>query len=235
MNWYLQNKEKLKKALSLFLKDKRKEKFNGIIVPHAGYQYSGEIAGKGFSFLKNSKNKKAIVLGPNHYYNIKGVFSYLKEFIETPLGKIKVSSSDFPQIDFSREHSIFNQIPFLQFLKYKEILPLIVSYISPEESKNIAEKISKLEGDFVFSTDLSHFLPYEEAIKKDKKTIMAIENLEEKFFLNEENSACGVFPLLILINLCKINNWKPKLIQYKNSGDVTGDKSSVVGYASFIF
>jgi len=233
MGWYPQVERELKETLSSFIEEKNRE-VNGVIVPHAGYVYSGKIAGKAFSYLK-SKDRRAIVLGPNHYYPVRGIFSYSKDFFQTPLGKIKSIKEDFSQLDFSQEHSILNQIPFLQFLKYEEVLALLVSQISLNEAEKIAEKLARIKGKFVFSTDLSHFLSYEEAKEKDEKTIKAIENLDGNYFLNRENSACGIYPLLILIKLCKKKKWKPKLIQYKNSGDVIGDKSSVVGYASFVF
>ena len=76
-------------------------------------------------------------------------------------------------------------------------------------------------------------MPYELAIKKDKQTIKIIEKLD--FKNSEKIDACGKNPLLILMHLCKIKKYKPKLIEYKNSGDITKDKKSVVGYASFYF
>ena len=85
----------------------------------------------------------------------------------------------------------------------------------------------------IISSDLSHFLAYEEACKKDKATIKAIQALNSGAL--NENSACGIFPLIILAELCKLKKWKPQLIEYKNSGDITSVKESVVGYASLVF
>lgn len=228
--WYPKNKDELNKVLNNYLKPVSKKEFNnihGIIVPHAGYEFSGAIAGKAFSLLP--KSEKAIILAPSHYTAFNGIASL--NSIETPLGKIKITKNSYKKLDY--EHAIDNQIPFLQKLGYKEVLPLIVGQINEQEAKKIAEKLSKEQGIFIISTDLSHFLTYEEATKVDKQTIKIIENLD----IDKSNQidACGYFPLLILINLCKIKNWKPKLIEYKNSGDITGDKSQVVGYASFYF
>lgn len=230
MDWYPRDKKELERVISSFVVEKKGEKADGIVVPHAGYFYSGEIAGKGYSFLK--KKERAVIIGPNHYLRIGGFFTHSKDFFETPFGKIKVSNSDFLKVDISLEHSIGNQIPFLQFLGFKEVLPLVVSSISVSKAEEVARVLSKIDASFVFSSDLSHFLSYEEAVSIDKKTIKAIENLDESYILECENCACGIFPLLVLVYLCKIKGWKPKSIVYKNSGDVTGDKKSVVGYCS---
>lgn len=225
--WYPKNRQDLEKTLNSFLKPTPKKDIHGVLVPHAGYEFSGAIAGKAFSLLP--KSEKAIVLAPSHYVAFRGLAS-LKS-IETPLGKIKITESSYPKLDY--EHAIDNQIPFLQYLGYKEVLPLVVGQISNEEAEKIAIELSKEKGIFIISTDLSHFLPYEQAIKTDKTTIKIIQDLD----INNYNKmdACGSYPLLIVMHLCKLKGWKPKLIEYKNSGDITGEKSQVVGYASFWF
>ena len=234
--WFPQNKKELDKELDNFLSGKNNlnlKEIHGIIVPHAGYEFSGEVAGKAFSILKNKKINKAIILGPSHYVQLRGVLTSDKKETETPLGKIKFFNSGFPVGDLEKEHSLNNQIPFLQKLEIKEIMPLMVGEITGEESKKIAEKISEIDAFYIFSTDLSHFFNYEKAVETDKETIKIIENLNLKNF--GKIDACGFYPLMILFHLCKLKNWKPKLIEYKNSGDVTKEKSSVVGYSSFWF
>jgi len=232
--WYPSNKNELEEQLNQFLKTgKHKKKVNGIIVPHAGYEYSGAIAGQAFSLIQENSIKKAIILGPSHYVHLFEAATTNRESWETPLGKIKTFNTDFPKADIDAEHSIKNQIPFLQKLGIQEILPLMIGKITEEQAKEIAKKISKIKALYVFSTDLSHFLKYEKAVEKDKETIRIIESLEPDNF--KYIDACGYFPLLVLKELCKIKKTKPKLIQYKNSGDVTGDKESVVGYSSFYF
>jgi hypothetical protein len=206
-----------------------------LVVPHAGYIYSGEIAGKAFSLLKNVKNKRAIILSPSHYIPMLSVMSHNKPNWQTPLGEISIIKNDFIKTDISQEHAIDNQIPFLQKIGFKEILPVLVGEISIQGAKELAERILPFLKDsiLIISTDLSHFLTYKDAIKKDKKTIKSIETLNSKMLA--ENSACGIFPLKILLELCRLKGWKPRLLEYKNSGDVTGSKDSVVGYASFVF
>ena len=230
MEWYPSDKKELDSLLNKFMQNKTKvKKIHGLIVPHAGYLYSGSVAGKAFALLKNSKIKKAIVIGPSHYVAFSGIKTLRK--IKTPFGEMKISKNNLEKLE--HEHSVENQIPFLQKLGFKEVLPLVVGEVNEKETRKIAEEISKIKAIYIFSSDLSHFFPYEDAIKRDKKTIEIIEKLDTK--RKEQIDACGIYGLKIMIELCKIKSWKPHLIEYKNSGEVTGDRSSVVGYASFEF
>jgi MEMO1 family protein len=237
-DWFPSNKQELASMLDSLLSSGKKANvkdgavIHGLIVPHAGYEYSGAIAGKAFYLLKNkSKNiKKAIIFGPSHYASFKGISSLEK--YETPLGKANISKNSISKIP--HEHSVENQIPFLQKINPNiEILPIVVGQINWEEAENIAKQFLKENALFIFSTDLSHFLIYDEAVKKDLSTINIITNLKESELRSSD--ACGFYPLLILLQMCKIKSWKPELIEYKNSGDITEDKDSVVGYASFYF
>lgn len=253
--WYPDNKQELEGFIDKSFKKKisiKTKKIHGLIVPHAGYEYSGAIAGKAFSLLKpqnsmnfgskksnkkdflgNKKIKIAIVLGPSHYVYLFEACTSNLEYWHTPLGQIKLFNKNFQEGDIEQEHSIKNQIPFLQKLGIKEIMPLMIGKITNEQAEEIAKKISKVKALYVFSTDLSHFMPYNQAKETDKKTIKILEELDENNFKNLD--ACGYFPLLIMKHLCKIKKTHPRLIEYKNSGDITGDKSGVVGYASFWF
>ncbi len=233
--WYPQNKKELEDLLDRFLGQKisQTKEIHGLIVPHAGYEFSGEIAGKAFSKLKKCRVNKAVIIAPSHYIQVKGILTSNKKEWNTPLGEISLFNEKFDEGDAEREHAIDNQIPFLQKTGFKEILPLMAGELTENHAVAIAEKISKIPAIYIFSTDLSHFLPYEQAVNKDKETIKIIKNLDLENFSKVD--ACGFYPLLIMAHLCKIKNWRPKLIEYKNSGDITGDKSSVVGYAGFWF
>jgi AmmeMemoRadiSam system protein B len=236
MEWYPQDKKELNKLLDEFLtkeivKHHKTSNVHGIIVPHAGYQYSGKIAGKAYAQIKGEK--RAIILSPSHYFPLNGAVAHNQEFWETPLGKIKIIDSPFRKARLNEEHAIDNQIPFLQKLGVEEVMPLLIGDINPDKALEIAEKIKDFNGIFIISSDLSHFHPDNESKIIDKRTIKTIESLDIDNF--KKIDACGIYPLLILMQLCKIKNWKPKLVESKNSGDITGDKNSVVGYASFIF
>ena len=237
--WYPSNKQELENFIEKSFKQELSlkefpEKIHGLIVPHAGYEYSGLIAGKAFSLIKDKKFQKAVVIGPSHYKPINNLLTTNKKYLETPLGNIQTFNIDFQESDISNEHSINNQIPFLQKLGIKEIMPLMIGDIDLKQAQEIAKKISKISDClYVFSTDLSHFLNYDEAQFNDKETIHIIETNDIRTF--ESIDACGAFPLLIMSYLCKILKTKPKLVEYKNSGDITGDKSGVVGYASLWF
>ncbi len=230
-NWYSENKEELKQTIKSYLHKVPNKKTNGLIVPHAGFIYSGSVAGEAYSYLQNVKIDKAIVFGPSHYISFSGLATLKK--IETPFGRMKITKTDLPKLQ--KEHSVENQIPFLQYLNVKEVLPIVVGNIDIKQAENIAKEFLKKYRSylFVFSTDLSHFLAYKDAVKKDKNTIKIIESLDlEKV---NEIDACGIYPLLICVLMCKSKKWSPKLIKYKNSGDITREKESVVGYGAFYF
>jgi len=232
--WFPQNKNELEKQLKSFIKPNPKN-IHGLIVPHAGYEYSGAVAGKAYSLI-DKKIKRAIILGPSHQIGFYGIAKIPK--IKTPLGETEIIKSDIRELHgLNYEHSVFNQVPFLQFIAPEiKILPIVVGNLLEKDAEKIAEQLAKELDDetiLVISGDLSHFHSYNEAVKIDKNTIKIIEDLDFKK-INELDS-CGLYPLLILFHLCKLKNWKPKLIEYKNSGDVIGDKSGVVGYGSFWF
>lgn len=233
-HWYPQNKEELNAMLDSMIQVIKSDtpqirEIHGIVVPHAGFVYSGAVAGHAFALLK--KPEKAVVLGPSHYIGFTGIKTLAK--LETPLGKAKLFGiKDYDAL--SHEHSVENQIPFLQKINPDiQILPLVVGEIEDAEAKEIADNLSKVDAQFVFSSDLSHFMPYNHAVLADRASLKILENLETNKW--DILDACGKYPLRIMMHLCKAKKWKPHVIEYKNSGDVTGDKSSVVGYGSMWF
>ena len=240
-NWYPQDKKELNELVEKLLSQDFPEKnpdinginnINGIIVPHAGYEYSGTIAGKIYSLVKDKKFKKAIIIAPSHYALFYGICSVHE--IKTPFAKAEIIKNKYSESGY--EHSVENQIPFLQKIGINKVLPIVLGEISNQEVEKLAKQIIKQKDSetlIVVSTDLSHFLDYKTAVERDKNTIKIIENL--KYNAYPEIDACGKLALLVAIEMCLIKKWKPKLIEYKNSGDITGDKSRVVGYAGFIF
>lgn len=252
MEWYPSNPEELKQTIEKYLTEAEKDKkvqeikkslgeenreLNGLIVPHAGYDFSGSVAAKAYSLLKDkegkSKFKKAIILAPSHQAIFRGVASVYK--LETPLGEMPIMKNNYSPGSY--EHAVDNQIPFLQYLGVEEVLPLVIGQVSMSEIDSISEEILKKkdkETIIIVSTDLSHFLPYKQAQTIDKTSIRTIENLKDD---PEDIDACGRAALLIIMEACRQKNWKPELIEYKNSADTMPSlgKEQVVGYASMMF
>ncbi|MFA6889147.1 MAG: AmmeMemoRadiSam system protein B, partial [Candidatus Woesearchaeota archaeon] len=132
------------------------------------------------------------------------------------------------------EHSVDNQIPFLQRINPKiQILPLVVGEIENSDAQEIAKSLTEIDAVHIFSSDLSHFKPYNSAVLTDKASLKILQNLDIDHWENID--ACGKYPLRVMMHLCKTKKWDPHLIEYKNSGDITKDKSSVVGYGSMWF
>ena len=239
--FYSASKEEIESMLDKFLKNvpniRLEKELKALIVPHAGYIYSGQVAAYAYSLLKNSKKQKIILLGPSHSVYLNDIAADANDYWETPLGKVKLIQNNFLKSKEAHinEHCLEVQVPFLQtILKDFEILPLVVGDAAPKE---ISEKIINLLGNntiLIISSDLSHYQPYDMAVETDKNTIKAIQDLDYDK-MEKKGDACGKIPIMVLIDIANKLNWKPKLLNYKNSGDVTGDKSGVVGYASFAF
>ncbi len=231
VDWFPSDKNELNALLDRLLSDvvPSKQEIHGLVVPHAGYTYSGEVAAKAYGLLKGRRIRKAIVFGPSHYASINGLAT-LKE-ARTPLGPLKITANALPKLDY--EHAIQNQLPFLQRLGCEEVLPVVVGEITMKTAQELAKGYMQEKALLVFSTDLSHFLPSRLAVSSDKRTLEILEQLEVE--QGEDLDACGRYPLFIMMALCRLMNYRPSLVEYKNSGDITGDISSVVGYASLTF
>ena len=231
-----------------------------IMVPHAGYQYSGAIASHGYcEIVKNGFPEVFIIISPNHT----GLGSEISVFNEgewiTPLGNVCVDSefadsiiefSDIASADFTahiREHSIEVQLPFLQYFSHDfKIVPITMgrqNFVTSNDLSNaIFEAANKLNKSYcvIASTDLSHFNNQEKANKVDAFVLEDIEEMNE-FKLFEEVvqyniTMCGYAPVMTAMSLSKrCNKNTSEILAYGTSGDVTGDFTSVVGYASGIF
>lgn len=205
----------------------------GIIVPHAGYAYSGQVAAYGFSVLKGLGKERIILLGPSHFAAFSGIVGDVNDYWETPLGRVKTIKNHFPKLEqaHSQEHCLEVQVPFLQeVLNDFEIMPLVSGDVYP---KDITDLITKVLGGgiLIISSDLSHYHDYDTAVERDSSLIFNIENLDYNNV--QKGEACGINPILTAIDIANKLKWKCKLLEYKNSGDVSGMKSEVVGYASF--
>ncbi|MDD5005959.1 MAG: AmmeMemoRadiSam system protein B [Candidatus Omnitrophica bacterium] len=227
-----------------------------VISPHAGYAYSGQVAAYSFDAIKGRSFDTVIILAPSHFYALKGISVYDEGFFRTPLGDVEVdseltkaliSSSDkikFIPEAFEREHAVEVELPFLQkSLAGFKIVPMVFGQLDYSDYAKVARILVDITKGkkvlLVASTDLSHYHPYSEAQEMDAKAISYMKNLDAFGFwqsnLKRECEACGLAPVSVLLNYAKELGLKAQALDYANSGDVTGDKSGVVGYASIIF
>lgn len=219
-----------------------------IFIPHAGYEYSAGVAAASFKTLVQSQYRRVIILGPSHHYPVSGLILASAKFWQTPLGQIKVSvinealsqETDF-RIDDSihaPEHAIEIELPFLQtILPDVEIVPIIVGQLNATQRQNFGKILEKYFDEqtlIIVSVDLSHYHPAAQAKALDEKTITDILNFAEDKILNEDEIDAP-WAVASILNLAQRLNLKPKLLSYKNSGDITGDQSAVVGYGAFGF
>ena len=240
----------LSKAEEVKLKSRGKAKLRALIVPHAGYIYSGPIAAYGYKLLANYKEqvKDVIVIGPSHYAGFRGACEAGFDIWETPLGRVKSESiknklnasakqmlASYPQAHLP-EHSIEVQLPFLQTVLGNEFVfhPILCGDVSPLSLVNAIEDAVNDETILIVSSDLSHYLTYDNAVKTDKVANASIPKLDMERF-ESRGDACGKTPILVLMHLAKKKGWKGKLLNYRNSGDTAGDKIRVVGYGCYAF
>jgi len=216
-----------------------------LILPHAGYIYSGIVAAKGYRLLTKYKDMidRVVLLGPSHRVGFLGIALPVDDEFETPLGNISVDTALLKQLEaleavsyrsdaHLKEHSLEVHLPFLQqCLGEFELLPLVVGQATPKQVANILEHLWSLKNTlFIVSSDLSHFNPYEVAKVKDHQTMEKIIALKTN--LNGDE-ACGCHPVNGLLLQAKQQSLHCRLLSMCNSGDTAGDKDRVVGYASF--
>ena len=221
-----------------------------IIAPHAGYIYSGEIAGSSYKILKSLKGKikNIILMGPAHRWPLVGVACHSATHFLTPLGLLEVNQTirdnlinNFSDVNFCdqafvMEHGLEVQLPFINkvFGNDIRIVPLIVGDISTQGASEIFAKLwNDPSNFFIVSSDLSHFHDYKTAVELDQKTSRIIENLD--FECLNPNFACGFYSLRGLLHHSKQEGLKVKTLDLRNSGDTAGDKSQVVGYGAYAF
>jgi len=250
-SWYPGHRDELSKMLDGFFENAKNEnlgRIRALIAPHAGYIYSGQVAAFSFKQIESDDYSKVIILAPSHQYPFNGASIADYTHYETPLGEVRISSlakelikeseliSSTPAAH-SREHSAEIEIPFLQrILEDFEIVPIILGGMSEsnmDEFSNLIIKHLDEKTLIVASTDLSHYHPYNEAVSMDTSCINSIVNLDMENAKRCE--MCGYFPVLITMKIAEKLNWQAKLLKYANSGDVTGDRSEVVGYAAIAF
>ena len=218
-----------------------------LIVPHAGYVYSGATAAAAYQRLRGARGQitRVVLLGPAHRGYVRGMaVSSASEFV-TPLGAVAVDRAGahallaLSQVTVdddahAPEHALEVQLPFLQtMLDHFEILPLVVGDASAEEVADVLERVwGSTETLIVVSSDLSHYLPYAEAQAVDRVTADKI--LHGRSSITHEQ-ACGAMPINGLLLAARRHHLIPELLDLRNSGDTAGARTRVVGYAAFAF
>ena len=224
----------------------------GIIAPHAGYMYSCVVAAYGYHLLKNLSRDvkwKVVLIGPSHFIPFNGASPYKDGFWKTPLGNVPVKDIrkelsigddddvflDVPEAH-ADEHSLEVQVPFLQLSLDKFVLyPIAVGSIRPDFlAKKLENFVKRDDVIVVVSSDLSHYLSYDEATETDRNTLEGIIEMNIEKVI-EQGDACGIKGILTMMFLAEKLAWKPVLLDYRNSGDTAGGKDKVVGYGSVAF
>lgn len=218
-----------------------------VVVPHAGYVYSGLVAAHAYALLEPWRERitRVVLLGPTHRVAVRGLAAPSAAAFETPLGAVPIDRAaidalaDLSQVVQSdaahaREHSLEVQLPFLQsLLGAFTLVPLAVGHASSVE---VAEVIERLWGSdetlVVISSDLSHYLPYAEASRIDAQTVRRVLQFDASIAHDE---ACGATPLNGALLVAQRRGLVPRLLDLRNSGDTAGDRSRVVGYGAIAF
>jgi AmmeMemoRadiSam system protein B/AmmeMemoRadiSam system protein A len=218
-----------------------------LVVPHAGYIYSGGVAAQAYALLRPARGlvRRVVLLGPCHRVAVRGLALPAATAFDTPLGRVPIDAgavqaiASLPQVGVSaathaQEHALEVQLPFLQaVLGEFSLVPLVVGAASADE---VAEVLDALWGGpetlIVISTDLSHHRRYEDARAIDARTVASILAFESGI---DHEQACGATPLGGLLRAAKRRGMEGELLEACNSGDTAGGRDRVVGYAAFAF
>ena len=228
--------------------NKAKEIFSmkpkAIIVPHAGWVYSGFTANFAYRIASNIKAKRVVVIGPSHKFPIKGISTTLEKTYETPCGNLPID------VDFSKklietfdvknleevhvEHSTEVQMPFIyHYFGEIPVVELVYGEYEPAKLKEIIKYAISDDSLIVISSDLSHYYDIKTANTLDYNCLEAVEHLDTNYL--QECEACGKIGITGMILAANKENLTSFIVDYRTSADVSGDKSQVVGYMSAVF
>jgi AmmeMemoRadiSam system protein B/AmmeMemoRadiSam system protein A len=259
-SWYPGDPARLTKDIKGYLKQVPAHKIEGeliaLISPHAGYMYSGQVAAHAYKLLEGKGYDIVVIVAPSHRTYFKGASVYPKGGYRTPLGIVPIAEEitealmkKSPLIDsipqaHAQEHSLEIQLPFLQVvLKDFRLVPIVMGEqdlpMCKELSAAIADVIKGKHALMIASTDLSHFHTYNEAVALDQKVVEHVGAFDpgglSKALKQGECEACGGGPVVaVMLAAQTLGADKSEVLNYANSGDVTGDHSSVVGYMAAV-
>lgn len=248
-SFYPESASEIERYIETFNRElpaKRYENIRALIVPHAGYIYSGFTANTAFSHIDTCSGKRFIVIGPSHRVAFEGMSISLHERYETPLGDLMIDTA-YAHTLLSRfalafepamhqEHSTEVQMPFIKhYAPDAHVIEMVYGLIDPEElSRIIGVLLEDTQNIIVVSTDLSHFYTEDEARALDNRCLEAIETLDTAG-LYSGCEACGKIGIEALLRSAKRHNLQSQLLDYRTSAWASGDTSRVVGYTSALF
>jgi len=216
-----------------------------LIVPHAGYVYSGPVGAAAYRVLQTAPARRVVLLGPSHFRAFSGIATPGADRLATPLGEVPVdrgltSQAESDQVvrpdpaAHAREHSLEVQLPFLQVVLGEfAVLTMLTGDVTSERAADVLDATTSAHDVVgVISSDLSHYLGYQAARRRDAKTVAAIAELRPEDLAWDD--ACGRTAVQAALVLARRRGWACRLLDHRNSGDTAGPKDSVVGYAAFV-
>lgn len=249
-SFYPQGTEDLKAAVDALLSQAqhgRQAGLVGVIAPHAGYTYSGPVAGNAFAPLASSGTafQRVLLIGPAHYVPVKGIAAPSSAAFATPLGTVELDRDAIAALVEARlvriddrahapEHALEVELPFLQTVLGRfTIVPLLVGDAEPDQAAAVIDAVLDERTLLVVSTDLSHYLGYAAARTRDLATAETIERFA--FDRLGPYDACGFAALNGALSAASGRRWGIERLDLRNSGDTSGDRGSVVGYGAWAF
>ena len=254
-SWYPGDPKRLQGKIAAFLDNvppnPQKGELAGLVVPHAGYAYSGQVAAHAYAQVRHQAFSRVIIVSPVHRI-YPGRFAVTdKTHYETPLGLVPVDADLLQAVEHhvtlgrvsrDQEHSLEIQLPFLQHvLGDFALTPIMMGEQDWESADTLGQALARAIGKqkllLVASTDLSHFHRYEAAVQLDRVVLDRISAYDPKGLARDLSThkaeACGGGPVMaVMIAAKELGANRAVVLKYQNSGDVTGDRSSVVGYAA---
>ncbi|NVJ59866.1 MAG: AmmeMemoRadiSam system protein B [Gammaproteobacteria bacterium] len=246
--FYPDDPQELTEAVENYIeqgKDSDLPDVKALITPHAGYIYSGAIAGSAYKALIHRKEpiERVILFGPAHRLGFKGVADSQCVSFRSPLGEISLDRETLDSLveqrlvkafaqSHSEEHCLEVQLPFLlkSISNNFKLIPLLVGDETSDKVATLLEQIWMPTDLIVVSSDLSHYLPYEQANERDQQTTESICQLEKNI---SGFQACGSRPIVGLNIFAAKKGWEVRCLDRRNSGDTAGDKQRVVGYGAY--
>lgn len=253
-SFYPKNREELKKTVDAYMLNVKQKQITGrilgLISPHAGYIYSGQVAAYSYRKVKDRNYDTVIIVGPSHRVYLRGASVGKWDAYATPLGNVTVNKEivkdllsigepfHFVKEAHMREHSVETQLPFLQrVLKNFDIVPIVMGIPSLTDCERISKALSEAVGErnvlFVASSDMSHFPDYVNANKVDRKTLSLIEKFDPELVFNSEaeslakgipnlsTTLCGLSSVVtVMMTVKHLGGDEVKILYYANSGDV---------------